>query len=476
MGHVVRSLALAELLCENFSCTFAIQEPSEALQEQLRTVCINLKKLPQTNTEAGLKLEAEELANQLTGQEIIVLDGYHFTTEYQQTLKQKGSILVCLDDLHDRHFVADAIINIAGGVKPAVYAAAAYTKYCLGTGFALLRQPFREAQKTLPERSEKLLKVLVCFGGADPENFTLRYAHKLAEFNQPLHLAIVTGSAYQHGKSLQEFLTWFPAASWHQNLSSEAMATLMQECRVAVCSASSIAYEYCAVTGMLFIEKTAANQADLNQYLLSEKLALPAETLPTVLNSPECYSVIESLTENQRNVFNGQAEENLKKVFAQLRLQAQLAFRKVTSDDADLLFEWANEPAVRQFSFNPEPIPFETHLNWLNGKLASVNSLLLLAEIKNQPAALLRFELQERQAIISYQIGADFRGKGLGHRVLQLGLRELKKHFPEAEEAIGYVQAENIPSVRAFEKAEFSKAETLVDGKKSYCFSQKLPE
>src|SRR5690606_17816645 len=133
------------------------------------------------------------LAETFTGQEIIVLDGYQFSTEYQQLLKQKGNILVCLDDLHDRRFVADAIINIAGGVKPDRYQAAAFTRFYIGPEYALLRKPFRETQKTKGKKPEKVQRILVCFGGADPENYTLQFAQKLIGSNPEIHLEIVTG-------------------------------------------------------------------------------------------------------------------------------------------------------------------------------------------------------------------------------------------------------------------------------------------
>lgn len=455
LGHVIRSLALAELLREDFTCAFAIQDPSETLQTQLKTACEKIIQLAKTGNENDLLKEAESLAKQFSGQEIIVLDGYQFPTEYQQILKQKGSILICLDDLHNRQFVADAVINIAGGVKPEMYKTAPFTRLCLGPAYALLRKPFREVQKSVPKRDEKVLKFLVCFGGADPENYTLHYSEKLLDLNQDIQLEIVTGSAYQHSETLQHFLSRKRFVNWHKNLSAEAMAELMEQCPVAICSASSVAYEYCAVNGMLLVEKTADNQADLYQYLISEKLAFPAEKLEEYLTSSNRETLAENLAQKQRGIFNGQAETNLKTLFAQLELQARLAFRKVTATDAELLFEWANDPVVRQFSFNPEPIPFETHINWLTGKLANPNALLLLAEVQNQTAALLRFDLNDNTALISYQIGAAFRGKGLGHRVLQVGLKELKKHFPEISQAIGYVQPENLASVRAFEKADF---------------------
>lgn len=454
LGHVVRSLALAELLREEFACTFAIQNPSEALQQQIKTVCPEVISLPE-NQENALLSEAQPLTETLTGQEIIVLDGYHFTTEYQQLLKQKGNVVVCVDDLHDRKFVADAIINIAGGVKPEHYEAAPYTRFCLGPEFALLRKPFREAQKTVGKTAQKVTKVLICFGGADPENYTLVYTQKLLTLNPELRLEIVTGSAYKHAETLQQFIGEKSHITWHQNLNAEAMCALMQHCEAALCSASSVAYEYCAVNGMLFIAKTADNQNDLYNYLIVEQLALPANELSAFLSEKTVSFQPQKLIEKQRSIFNGQAEENLRKLFGQLALQAQLSFRKVRSEDARLLFDWANDPEVRKFSFNPEPIPFQTHLNWLTNKLQNPNALLLLAEIKGQPAALLRFDVENNLALISYQIGADFRGKGLGHRVLQVGLRELKKHFPAVDQAIGYVQPVNVPSVRAFEKAAF---------------------
>ncbi|MFC5271735.1 UDP-2,4-diacetamido-2,4,6-trideoxy-beta-L-altropyranose hydrolase [Adhaeribacter terreus] len=454
LGHVVRSLALAELLREDFSCSFAIQEPSEALQTQIRTVCQEILCLPENQNEE-LSTEAQNLVETLSGQEIIVLDGYQFPAEYQQILKQKNNILVCLDDLHDRPFVADAIINIAGGVKPEDYEAAAYTKFCLGPEYALLRKPFREAQKTVAKTPEKVTRILICFGGADPENYTLNFAQKLHKLIPELQLEIVTGSAYLHAETLQHFMSGKRYAKWHQNLNAEEMCALMQYCKAAVCSASSVAYEYCAVNGMLYIEKTAENQSDLYSYLISAQLALPAEKLPVFLSEKTVAFQPQKLIEQQRAIFNGQAEENLRKLFRQLALQAQLSFRKVAEADARLLFDWANDPVVRQFSFNAAPIPFETHINWLNNKLNSPNSLLLLAEIQDEAVALLRFDVENRSALISYQIGATFRGKGLGHRVLQLGLQELKKYFPEVTQAIGYVQPVNIPSVKAFEKAEF---------------------
>ena len=37
----------------------------------------------------------------------------------------------------------------------------------------------------------------------------------------------------------------------------------------------------------------------------------------------------------------------------------RLSLREVTAKDMDLLYEWANDPTVRQNAFHTEPIPYE---------------------------------------------------------------------------------------------------------------------
>ena len=76
----------------------------------------------------------------------MVLDNYFFTTDYQRTIKEKGCCLVCVDDMHDKHYVADVVIN-HGLTDESLFDVEPYTKLCLGGDWALLRHPFIEAVK-----------------------------------------------------------------------------------------------------------------------------------------------------------------------------------------------------------------------------------------------------------------------------------------------------------------------------------------
>ncbi|HEY4650407.1 MAG TPA: UDP-2,4-diacetamido-2,4,6-trideoxy-beta-L-altropyranose hydrolase, partial [Pontibacter sp.] len=195
LGHVVRSLALAAMLRDDFECVFAIQEPDDALKVQILETCHGIISLPVCAPSE--ERFTYELAAYISEEEIVVLDGYSFDTVYQQTIKARGAALVCIDDIQAYTFVADVVLNQAGSVEAAKYKVAPYTKLLLDPAYALLRPPFLAVSKqnrTLPEGESRLLLNL---GGADPENYTLRLAQEIASLHKATTIDIVVGSAYR---------------------------------------------------------------------------------------------------------------------------------------------------------------------------------------------------------------------------------------------------------------------------------------
>lgn len=249
LGHITRSLALADMLKEFFEIFFIIQEPSEQVVAQIQEVTSNVIILPKTENYLD---EAGYIAQKyLTGKEIVVLDGYHFQTEYQKIIKNTGVKLVCIDDLHAWHFVADMVINHAGGVKESNYSCEPYTKLCLGLEYALLRKPFLEAAKQ--ERViEKIENVFICFGGSDPHNFTEKALKACIEAQVFKEIHVVVGSAYTHFESLKNLSFQEKNVFLYKNLNAEILCEVMQKCHVGIVPASSIAYE-CLAVGMYLI-------------------------------------------------------------------------------------------------------------------------------------------------------------------------------------------------------------------------------
>ncbi|WP_114781515.1 UDP-2,4-diacetamido-2,4,6-trideoxy-beta-L-altropyranose hydrolase [Botryobacter ruber] len=457
LGHVVRSLALAEVLQQDYLLIFAIQAPEASLLQKIKQTCPQVIILPETQ---AYESEASYLAeNHLQPTDVVVLDGYHFDTAYQHTLKNHGCSLLCIDDIHSYPFVADAVVNMAGGVAPEAYQLAPYTRLYTGPAYALLREPFRNALKEHLHLPPQPLHLLVCLGGADPANHTLRLAQELAGLPYVAQLEIVIGSACLHREELREWSLEQKTVSLHQNLEAEAMCRLMQRCAIAVTSASGIAYEYCAVGGILFVLKTADNQAGFYQFLLEQELAFAYAQLPELLQKHAVPELFQQQVVRQRRYFNSGNTDRYRQLIQTLSLSARIRLREVTEQDMLLLYGWANDPEVRKHSFNPEPIPLEQHQQWFRYKLAIPESCLYIAEVDGLPMAHIRFELSSSSALLSYLIAPGFRGKGLGHVVLLKGIKFLQQQHPELKEVAGLVQPDNTASVRAFEKAGFNYAE-----------------
>lgn len=98
-----------------------------------------------------------------------------------------------------------------------------------------------------------------------------------------------------------------------------------------------------------------------------------------------------------------------------------MKLRPATIDDAQLLFEWRNEPLTRAMSVNTEPVAWETHLKWLSTRLAWSEPGLYVCEDDGSPCGMVRIDDDE----ISYTVDMNFRGKGLATKMLILA----RHHF-----------------------------------------------
>ena len=144
LGHVIRSLALVSILKKAFNCVFVIKNPSEPLALLLNKEC---KYVYLIDAETSVEDEKKFFLKLITMTSTVVLDGYHFHSEFQKSIKQIGCKLVCIDDIANVHFYADYIINHCGGNILKNYKTEPYTSYCFGPAYALLRSSFRTASQ-----------------------------------------------------------------------------------------------------------------------------------------------------------------------------------------------------------------------------------------------------------------------------------------------------------------------------------------
>ncbi len=123
--------------------------------------------------------------------------------------------------------------------------------------------------------------------------------------------------------------------------------------------------------------------------------------------------------------------------------------RPATLDDAKLFFDWVNEPAVRQNSFNTADIAWEEHLSWFQGALDNNNIRIFVLMVDDTPVGQIRL-VNSGQWQISYSIAYAYRGHGYGKLMLKLAEKELISAGYMGEELLAEVKTDNIASRRIF--------------------------
>lgn len=256
LGHVVRCMALAQILQYEFQIHFVSREIPKSMVGDIIVAGFEFT-----------KIENEEgFFNLLTGKEIVVLDNYFFETTYQKRIKEKsGCKLVCIDDLHDRVFYADLIINHSPGIVSKDYCAQEYTKYALGLEFALLRPAFLEAAKS-SRIVEKVERVLICFGGSDFKNLTksvLEAIHRNKSFKR---ITVIVGQAYAYRESLEDLINENQNIRVLSSLDESEMLFEIRAADLAIIPTSGIFFEVLAGGCIPLICYYAENQKRLFNY------------------------------------------------------------------------------------------------------------------------------------------------------------------------------------------------------------------
>lgn len=319
LGHIMRCLAIAEMLRGMFKISFAIQNPSPSILKLLQQESISIINLPET---FNYNIDRENFIKHLTNQEIIILDGYSFESSYQLSLKKHCRKLIAIDDLVEWHQYADVVINHNSNIKATDYQAEKYTKFLIGTQYALLRQVFLNAHSgTYTLNSNPIKNIFVNLGGADPDNVTYRVVEDLINISPELKIIAVLGSA----NMFREKFSLFDNSNikLHQNLTADKLVHLIRDSDIAIVSCSTISYEVATLKKPFIGIVTAKNQISLCDFYKKEKIALDVleknyigSELKNALNKSELY--INETLRKQERFFDGKSGERIASFFKTL--------------------------------------------------------------------------------------------------------------------------------------------------------------
>lgn len=224
-GHFIRTLALAEILKDLYECIFFTQSPNDYQRDQVKNIC-PLVELPSDDSKFDVFL------SYLTGNEIVILDNYFFTSSFEKCIKKKGCKLVSIGT-NDRHYYADVVINYTD-LRPSDFKAEPYTKFCIGLDWIILRSQFYMTS------SNDKNGLIICIGGTDQFCYTEKFYDQIHRIFPNIKISVIISDQIANQRIFN-----FSAKNINVllNLSAEQMAYALSSSQIALVSASNVAIE-----------------------------------------------------------------------------------------------------------------------------------------------------------------------------------------------------------------------------------------
>jgi UDP-2,4-diacetamido-2,4,6-trideoxy-beta-L-altropyranose hydrolase len=264
-GHVMRCLALAQA-CKDAEgkATLVSANMLPNLVDRIRAEGIDFHYL---NVAPGTKGDAH-LTSQLVqsfSADWAVIDGYHFSSTYQQELKKEGTCTLVLDDDgRAAHYFADVVLNQNLHASKRLYTRREpYTKLLLGSRYVLLRREFLGVKRRRIIR-KTVKRVLVTLGGGDAGNRTTTVVRALRSLKErsDLEIKIVMAACSPHVEPVEKLCHDIFGSRSTVETGVRDMASLMEWADVAI-SAGGITVWELASMGVPAIVGTIAPVEEL---------------------------------------------------------------------------------------------------------------------------------------------------------------------------------------------------------------------
>jgi len=494
-GHVIRCRTLARELQSRgvevlFLCRRQAGDQIALLEQEFRVLALPEQPLALCEGLAGRELygawlgcgQIHDADNCLTAlasagvrsADWLVVDHYGLDASWEAQLVRalagdKGTPkLLAIDDLADRPHKADLLLdqNFFGSVTDQRYQGLV-TSHCrqlLGPHYALLGPEYAQLHPLVPERTE-LRRVLVFFGGVDPDNLTGQTLEALMD-PALAHLAVdvVLGRQSSHRQSVADRVAQRPFTTLHGPLPS--LAGLIARADLAIGAGGATTWERACLKLPSLVVAIAENQRPFTEALhQAGHLQLLGDA--ATVSAAQIRSALRAWVADPRqqgagcDLTDGMGASRL--ALAMLGPQTAISLRPADPSDEALLLRWANDPQVRASSFSPDLIAPSDHHNWFRQGLTDPNRLQLIATAADGcPIGQIRFDRQplprqdgSAEATVDLSLDGCARGFGLAAALVRLGLQAMEQTWGPDIEAVAEVLTTNQASNACFSRAGF---------------------
>jgi len=223
-GHLIRCLTVAhKAKIHGFNIVFICKNDKDNLKQMVVNEGfqffeipreLNFKIDPNVKHSKWLKSSFEHdvfksinIIQQFIGPKYLIIDHYGIDFKWETIIKEFVDKLIVIDDLADRKHNCDFLIDqnffmdSNARYKDKLIGE---TKTYLGPNYAIFRDEFY-VNRILVNVRTKVQKILIFFGGSDPNNATLRTLNLINDINlENITVEVVVGSTNKHKDEIQK--------------------------------------------------------------------------------------------------------------------------------------------------------------------------------------------------------------------------------------------------------------------------------
>ena len=364
----------------------------------------------------------------------VALDGYQLPTGLQPETRARGARVLVIDD-HGTvgKYDADLVLDQNMGASAGAYVNRnADASLLLGLRYVLLRREFWDATAPVDRVVDDVRSVVVSLGGAADDRWCA-----LAE--RAIDAAGLGG--------VTRLLHRDP---------TDDMAAVLARCDLALSAGGTTSYELCRMGVPSLLFAVADNQQPVVDALVAVGAAWRAphdedELVADVRRLAADADERRRLAKTASALVDGRGS---RRVVTHMR-SFDIVLRPAAAADAQLLFTWANDAAVRAASFDSAPIGWDEHLRWFDRRLQDPDSRLFIASDADGLIGLFRVARQGDRGEVGVSVAAERRGEGLASALIAAGSRALlTMEFVSTVDA--YIKRENEASITAFSDAGYT--------------------
>ena len=287
IGHVMRCLVFAKKMQENGeNVSFICRKHSGNLINKIRTHNFNVFELELLeNSKIDNKLahshwlgvtqhqDAKECIDILQSKEIdwLIVDHYSLDEDWHNELNKYCNKLMVIDDIADRKFQCDVLLNQNLGICKDDYKDKVPNncELLLGCDYALLRTEFLKLRGEALEKrknTKEIKNILISMGGSDIQNRTYDV---LQEIDDNLNIVVVLGGSSPHNEMIKSY-----AQNNKDNknikviIDANNMSELMFKADLAIGAGGSTSWERCCLGLPTLLLITAENQRKIAENLV----------------------------------------------------------------------------------------------------------------------------------------------------------------------------------------------------------------